>query len=159
MKMSSRLTKRSSPSHYYVYNSNSNQDNGCLIDGYWQIYFGLNASAEDIYRISTPWTLSYPGKMTSALENASLYVYPSNPVASCGWIHLGDGYISGINTGTVYYQILKQGVTYDPTVFESGLNVLNSQYPSEEVGLAVGIPCGFAALVLLLCCLFCCRND
>jgi len=154
--------RRRASSHYVVvYNTNSNnQDNGCLTDGYWQIYYSRNASAEDIYRISTPWTLSYPGKVTSALENASLYVFPSNPAASCGWIHLGDGYNSGINTGIMYYQILKQGITYDPVVFQDGLNVLNSNYPSQEIGLAVGIPCGFGGFLLLLCLIFCCsKND
>lgn len=150
----SRKTRgtRGFTSHPYVYYNTQSQieDNGCIPSDYSQIFFSHNATSEDIYRISTFWRLTFPGELTSALQDEGITIFDSNPGTSCGWLRLADGYKAGVNTGTIYYQILKQGTTYDPVLLQDALGVLNSHYPSLGIGLAVGIPCGVVGVVLLI---------
>ena len=118
------------------------------------VFFQAENNTDVTYEISTQYILGYLKKLQKAIDQEPGIKRVSNPYGLCGWTIDDKVYNKGVIVGYVEHQTDAPSGSFDRNVTAAARRILQNNYPSLEIGLAVGIPVAVAALLLsvYICC-------
>ena len=109
------------------------------------IYFAENETSTDYYAITTPWKITFKGRIKNELKKHNYIIYNKNPTNKCGWkqkVNMDDGEIYYHNNENI-------------NITNISMDILSELSPGVELAMIFAIPITF----ITLCCLYSCYDD
>jgi len=112
------------------------------------------ANSSAVISVATPWHAGYQNKLRTRFEKEAGLISIPDPRYQCDWFQVMDVSKAAVHRGTVQIQSRDGNAAHaqvDFTLREKILNILNTTYPTTEIGLILGC---------VLACLSCfCLSD
>lgn len=125
---------------------------------YFTVPSSLSQGSNMTISIKTKWHLSYDRKLKSRLEKEVGLLSIPDPRERCGWHSMQNVWKNAVHRGSVEYHIPKLTTTnktpppFPPPLQSQITTILETTYPTLEIGLILGFTLGLFLPFTIYCC-------